>query len=100
MVFFKNRLDLTIATDDDLPLIVEAIEIRNISVHNNCRINRRFVQRLKLDPSIIGKMKTLSLARVEKTAVLLGDLVKEIDSMAAERYAIESHKVEITFWDV
>ena len=72
--FFKSRLDLEIAgEEEDLSRLTEAIEIRNISVHNACVINRRYMQRLRLDSSLIGTMKRLNIENVEPLAIVIGD---------------------------
>ena len=71
--FFKSRLDLEIAGEEDLSRLTEAIEIRNISVHNACVINRRYMQRLRLDSSLIGTMKRLNIENVEPLAIVIGD---------------------------
>ena len=71
--FFKSRLDLEIAGEEDLSRLTEAIEIRNLSVHNACVINRRYMQRLRLDSSLIGTMKRLNIENVEPLAIVLGD---------------------------
>ena len=43
--FFFDKFHVTLFDEKDVKTIIEAIEVRNISVHNRCIINQRFVKR-------------------------------------------------------
>jgi hypothetical protein len=93
--FFRSKLGIQIALDDDIKRLTEAIETRNISVHNGCVINRRYVNRLRLESSLIGTPKRLTIEDVEPLGILLGDLVKDIDAAACERLELVPNSFDI-----
>ena len=57
--FFQKRFKIAIANELEIKLIHEYIEIRNISVHNRCFINKRFIASMNLDASHLGKKKEI-----------------------------------------
>jgi hypothetical protein len=54
---FEERFKLSVASGHDLQTLMEMIEIRNISVHNRCVVNKRFVTRTGESDQAIGKRK-------------------------------------------
>jgi hypothetical protein len=51
--FFEERFHLTLVDDKDAQFVTEAIEVRNISVHNRCIVNRRYRQKTQCDEALI-----------------------------------------------
>jgi hypothetical protein len=77
--FFQDRFKLQVGSDSDIELLTEAIEVRNISVHNRCVINRRFVGRLALPETSIGSKRELFVGDLDKLVPLLAKMVKVLD---------------------
>lgn len=77
--FFQERFHIKLAEDNDIKLIHEYIEIRNISVHNRCYINKRFISRLNLSDDELGKRKELYNNDLERLIPKLVEVVKKTD---------------------
>jgi hypothetical protein len=77
--FFNERFKIPLATPEEIALIHEFIEIRNISVHNRCFINSRFISRMGIDSSYLGKKKDLYGQDIDKLTPLLIEAVKVTD---------------------
>jgi hypothetical protein len=77
--FFEERFHIKIAEDSDIEFIGGYIEVRNISVHNRCYINKRFISRMHLDVSEIGKKKHLYGPDLEVLIPKLAEIVKGVD---------------------
>lgn len=91
--YFCDRFGLEVALEDDAKLIIEAIETRNISVHNRCIINRRYLQRTGADPSKLGEIKTLGIKFAETLAPVVWNTVIALDREAVRKFKLE--KVQI-----
>lgn len=87
--FFNDRFKISIAKHEDVISIHEFIEIRNISVHNRCFINSRFISRMGIDSSYLGQKKNLYLQDLEKLTPLLIENVKVIDRLIRRKLKIK-----------
>jgi hypothetical protein len=87
--FFHERFRIGIADDSDLKLIHEYIEVRNISVHNRCYINKRFIARMKLDGSELGKKKHLYVQDLDVLIPKLAEVVKGVDVIVRRKLKIK-----------
>jgi hypothetical protein len=87
--YFQEKFKINIATDDDFNLISTYIEIRNISVHERCHINKRFVKRLGLDPSEIGKIKELYMQDLDILIPRLAETVAFMDATVRDKMNVE-----------
>lgn len=83
--FFHERFGIRIVAGDDVSRIQSAINVRNISVHNHCNIDRRFAQRQGLPEESIGKKFVLAGEQVMDWQDLFLALVKEIDRAAVRK---------------
>lgn len=88
--FFSERFGLAIATSAQLSAAFEAAEIRNISVHNRCIINARFVSRTGCDPSFLGQKKELFLGYLDELVPIFAELVKELDKNARNKMKLQA----------
>ena len=89
--FFQDRFNLKLIDNEtDLKEIVEAIETRNISVHNRCIINQRFINRLKLTPEKLGIRKELYSDTIDKIIPLLTRLVLKLDRQASTKLHLKN----------
>lgn len=88
--FFSERFKLVVASGDDLRALIEAIEIRNISVHNRCIVNKRFIARTGESELNLGKKKVLGIDRIERVVHLLAERVRALDSDARRRLNVRA----------
>lgn len=77
--FFQDRFKVALVSESDMKSVIEAIELRNISVHNRCVINQRFVTRTGSPPSAIGKKKDLYSNDLDRIIPLFAKIVKRLD---------------------
>lgn len=90
--FFDKKLGIKIIDDKGKNLIREAIEIRNISTHNNCIINRRYISKLNVDEDLIGKKKDITAQYLGNVIDTLYDNVMDIDSRLIKKFKIKNCK--------
>jgi len=83
--FFSARFGLEIVQQDAVVTIKEAIETRNISVHNRCIVNERYVARTGADPGRIGKRRTLVIRDLDQLIPLLCQSVRSLDRAARKK---------------
>jgi hypothetical protein len=86
--FFYDRFGVAIADESQLQRLAEAIEIRNISVHNRCMISRRFVTRLNRPQGEVGTRYRLDVSYLYELVPLLVDTVKAVDRAIARKLKI------------
>lgn len=86
--FFKERFQITLGSESDIKMIHEYIEIRNISVHNRCFINKRFIARTSLDASQLGKKKNLYGDDLDAMIPKLAETVKLIDAIIRKKMKV------------
>lgn len=84
--FFEDRFRLDLADEEQLKLLLEAIEIRNISVHNHCTINKRYISRLKLSTEHLGKQKRLGVDYLDKLVPMLMEMAISVDKQARSKF--------------
>jgi len=83
--FFIDRFGLEIAPAQSRKIIVEAVETRNISVHNRCIINERYIARTKGDPKQLRKPKKLGIEDLELVVPILLKSVRVLDRSARKK---------------
>ena len=88
--YFMDRTGLILFHEEDLPIIIEAIETRNICAHNGCVINKRYVARTQKSIELLGTRRQISMGEVEALAILLGRAVSRLDKFAAEKFDLET----------
>ncbi len=88
--FFNDRFHIKLADGLKLEKITHLIEVRNISVHNRCVMNQRFVSRLGLPASEIGKKKELYIDQIDELNDLVAELVKHIDRQSIASLNLKS----------
>lgn len=87
--FFEDRFHITLASEDDAKLIHEYIEVRNISVHNRCYINKRFIARLRISETELGKKKELFIDDLDRLVPKLASVVKVIDTTVRNKMKVK-----------
>lgn len=86
--YFDEKFHIELVRSDDLSTVVEAIETRNISVHNRCVVNQRFVTRTGLSEAKIGKTRSLGIEDVERIAVVLTRSALAVDKAARKSLSV------------
>jgi hypothetical protein len=89
--YFLEKFHITLVPHANRQLVIEAIETRNISVHNRCIVNQRFVSRTGGKLEAVGKLRDLVLPEVEETARQLAKSVKAVDLDARKRLHVKGH---------
>lgn len=87
--FFEERFKISLASKEDIQLIHEYIEIRNISVHNRCFINKRFVARTNLESNNLGKKKELFSEQLDILIPKLSEIVKATDLLVRRKMKVK-----------
>lgn len=93
--YFGERFHLKLVQKEPLATIVEAIEIRNISVHNRCIINERYVSRSGSAATDVGKKKELYINYLDRVVPLLAEEVAKLDESARKRLKLKGTRFDI-----
>jgi hypothetical protein len=86
--FFNERLSLDLLPASEIPRIVEAVETRNISVHNRCIINAQYCKRTGCSRDSTGKLKELYIDTIEYLASTLKESVCRTDGEASSLFRL------------
>jgi hypothetical protein len=95
--FFKERFKLELFPANLIATVVEAIETRNISVHNRCIINKRYVLKTGCDSELIGKRKELTISELNEFVSVFLESVKALDEKARSKLKIKGHRLKLDF---
>ncbi|MEE8343205.1 MAG: hypothetical protein V3R51_05325 [Gammaproteobacteria bacterium] len=90
--FFSERFHLKLIEDDQRKVLVDAIETRNISVHNRCVINKRYIARTGNKSLPEGSLRDLGYGDVKKFAKLFATSVASIDKDARKRLKVPGRR--------
>ncbi len=94
--FFAKHFNLILVQEDKLAEIIKAIEIRNISVHNRCIINERYVKRVGGDCQI-GQQKKVKLGYLGMLIDLLAECVNKTDEEARAKFKLKEEKISLKY---
>jgi hypothetical protein len=94
--YFKQRFGLAITPAKDFDTLVTAIETRNISVHNRCIINDRYIRITGVKPEVLGKKKSVGIDTLEIIVPLVAVLTRQLDSAATEKFGIRRVRFSAT----
>jgi len=90
--YFSERFSLELFSGDKIKLIIEAIETRNISVHNRCIINERFCKKTGSDLREVGNRKELCIDTLNDVVPILVDGVRALDKNARRKLKIRGRR--------
>jgi hypothetical protein len=93
--YFEDRFHIALASNEDVALIHKYIEMRNISVHNRCYINKRFISRTGLDESSLGKKKELYSNDLDVLIPKLAEVVKSIDLAVRKKMKVKGVRFNV-----
>ena len=75
--------------------VTEAIETRNIAVHNRCIINKRYVTKTRTDPSRISQVRRLQVDDLSSIMSTLSESVRSIDKAARSKLTLKARRFDI-----
>ena len=84
---------IKIIDESNKSIVREAIEIRNISVHNDCVINRRYINKLQLNENLLGNRKDIEPEYLNNVIDVLYNNVMELDDKLIKKFEIKNCKV-------
>lgn len=90
--YFVDRFNIELAGKEKHQAIVQGIETRNISVHNRCIVNTRFVAKTNSHADRIGKLRVLGIENVETIGKVLSESVISVDRAARKKLRIPGHQ--------
>ena len=70
--YFLDKFHITLVPQTKRPLVINAIETRNISVHNRCIVNQRFVSRTGGKLETVGQLRVLKFPEVHDSPAVGG----------------------------
>lgn len=91
--YFLERFGIELITNTHKSIMIEAIETRNISVHNRCIINTRYISKAGADPTLIGRHKSLGINDIEKLSQIISDSVIQTDKKIRGKFKIKAHRI-------
>lgn len=87
--YFTDKFNINIANPDEISIIIDAIETRNISVHNRCIVNKRYFSKTGKEDFEIGTLRKLSSEDLETFAKTIKNSVIGIDKRAVESLKLD-----------
>lgn len=93
--YFEDRFHISLASNEDIAFLHKYIEIRNISVHNRCYINKRFIFRTGLDESSLGEKKELYGGDLDVLVPKLAEVVKSIDQTVRRKMKVKGVRFNV-----
>jgi len=90
--FFLDRFGVALANPEETDAVIEAVEIRNISVHNRCIVNRRFIARTGSGEDQFGKTKMIVISYMDLIVPMLADLVHKADKSVRKKLKIKGQR--------
>ncbi len=93
--FFMDRFKIELFREDLISVVVEGIETRNISVHNRCIINRRYLSKTHCGPELIGTKKDMIMSKMDEFVGVCLESVKAVDQMAQSKLGITAQPLKL-----
>ncbi len=93
--YFEDRFGLVLFPEDEIDSVVEAIETRNISVHNRCIMNERYIKRTGKSRSLLGKQRELFLPHIHELAPMFLRGVRRLDKDARRKLKMRGTRFDI-----
>ena len=93
--YFFKKFKLNVCKDKHLDEMSLAVEVRNISVHNRCRIDEKFIKHTSYDSKANGKKLEIGGQYIKDIALVMFDSVKSLDSNARKKLNLKSKRFAI-----
>lgn len=93
--YFQDRLGIRLVPIEQQKALVEAVETRNLIVHNRGIRNKRYCSRVGEDMSMVGKLRDIGSDYSAKVNLMLFGNIKAIDSVIRKKMKIKGLHVDI-----
>ena len=93
--YFSEHFGLALFSRRQVASVAEAVETRNISVHNRCTINERYVKKTGRPKSLIGTRRSLSMEELATLVPLLAEGVRKLDSQARKKLKLRGTRFDV-----
>ena len=88
--YFDTKLGLELIGHAHIQHLIEAAEIRNISVHNRCIVNERFIERTGLQTLKVGAKFQLYVDRIDELIPILAEEARSLDQRARAHLGLKA----------
>ena len=92
--FFGKNLKIKIANELQKSKIIQAIEIRNISIHNRCVIDKKYCRKTGTDQAQAGSVMILDYDHLKEIAKALAASAIHSDSELSEKYRLQKVSIK------
>jgi len=92
-----ERFKVELFQAGEMPTAIEAVETRNISVHNRCIINDRYIKKTGADPARIGEIKELFTEDLDRFVMVFLRSVKDVDKKARSKLKVNGRRLKADF---
>lgn len=93
--YFCEHFGLEICAESDLNKFIVYAEIRNISVHNRCVVNHRYLERTGSELLKAGELRQLYRDDIFDLVALFKEAVKGIDKLARKKFNLTGHRFKV-----
>lgn len=93
--YFIEKFKLKLCRDEDFPKLIEAIAVRNISVHNRCIANKRFILQTGVDASWLGRGVEFGLEYIQNNAFIFANSSKSLDVEARKKLKLKAIRFNV-----
>lgn len=95
VAYFTEHFGLALFPQPQAASVAEAVETRNISVHNRCIINERYVKKTSAPKSVIGSRRELSMEGLATLVPLLANGVRKLDGQARKKLKLRGTRFDV-----
>lgn len=92
--FFCKNFKIEIANKSQTKIITEATEVRNISIHNRCIIDKKYCSKTGTEQAKVGCIKMLSFDYLAEIANALAASAIHCDSALSAKFSLEIISIE------
>lgn len=97
--YFSEKFSLEIVSKKDRQFLNDAVEIRNISVHNRCRIDTKYLRKTgaakPVDTSQVGNTKQLGIDDLDKLVPMLFASACRLDKQARKQLKLRASRFNL-----
>ena len=90
--YFSDQFKLSICKTTSAKNIILAIELRNISVHNRCKMDERFIERTRYDATKKGNVAIIDMEFINKIVPILVESVTTLDTSARRKLKLRGKR--------
>jgi hypothetical protein len=93
--YFTREFGLVLFAQAQAASVAEAVQTRNISVHNRCIINERYAKKTGAAPSLIGTRRDLSMEELDTLVPMLANGVRRLDGQARRKLRLRGTRFDV-----